>query len=128
MKCKKIIKSLLVVLIAVFLFSLISGTSFATVYDQITMNGSMNAGGKSAAGSVKTITSSVLTAVRYAGSGIALIMLTMIFIKYILSAASERAEIKKNLIPFTVGAVVLFAASNLVGILQTVADKMFPES
>ena len=42
-----------------------------------------------------------------------------------LSAASERAELKKNLVPFTIGAVVLFAASNLVGILKSVADGMF---
>ena len=79
-----------------------------------------------AAGDVKGIMRTVLTAVRYAGSGIALIMLTVIFIKYMLSAASERAEIKKNLIPFVIGAVVLFAASNLTVILQKTASKMFP--
>ena len=52
-------------------------------------------------------------------------MLTYAFIRYMLSAAGERAEIKKNLIPFVIGAVVLFAASNIVTILQEVAAKAF---
>ena len=75
--------------------------------------------------SITNITKTVLVAIRYTGSGIALIMLTYAFIKYMLSAASERAEIKKNLIPFVVGAVVLFAASNIVTMLQEVATKAF---
>lgn len=75
--------------------------------------------------SITNITKTVLAAIRYTGSGIALIMLTYAFIRYMLSAASERAEIKKNLIPFVIGAVVLFAASNIVTILQEVAAKAF---
>ena len=75
--------------------------------------------------SITNITKTVLVAIRYTGSGIALIMLTYAFIKYMLSAASERAEIKINLIPFVVGAVVLFAASNIVTMLQEVATKAF---
>lgn len=71
------------------------------------------------------VTSTVLDAVRYAGYGISLIMLTYIFIKYMLSGASEKAEVKKNLIPFVIGAVILFAASSIVGILKEVANGMF---
>lgn len=71
------------------------------------------------------VTSTILEAVRYAGYGISLIMLTYIFIKYMLSGASEKAEVKKNLIPFAIGAIVLFAASSIVSILKAVADGMF---
>ena len=71
------------------------------------------------------VTSTILEAVRYAGYGISLIMLTFIFIKYMLSGASEKAEVKKNLIPFAIGAIVLFAASSIVSILKAVADGMF---
>ena len=42
-----------------------------------------------------------------------------------LSGASEKAEVKKNLIPFAIGAIVLFAASSIVSILKAVADGMF---
>lgn len=71
------------------------------------------------------VTSAVLSAIRYAGYGISLIMLTYIFIKYMLSGASEKAEVKKNLIPFAIGAVVLFAASTIVELLKVVAKDMF---
>ena len=124
---KKVLKSLVIVGLIVFVVTLISSTSFATVYDSVKMTGTLSSGAASAKTSVTKITSAVLTTIRYAGSGIALIMLTIIFIKYILSAASERAEIKKNLIPYTIGAVVLFAASNLVSILQNVANQLFPD-
>lgn len=82
-----------------------------------------NVGGADA--TIGKVTSAVLSAVRYAGYGISLIMLTYIFIKYMLSGASEKAEVKKNLIPYAIGAIILFAASTIVEILKVVAKDMF---
>lgn len=121
----KISKKIFVVLLIMTL-CLCTFCSFSNVYATAALDsfdGSITS--TSAKTGVTNITSTVLSVIRYAGSGIALIMLTFIFIKYMLSAASERAELKKNLIPFTIGAVILFAASNIVGLLKTVADEMF---
>lgn len=121
---KKICILFLIMLIFMTAFSF--NNAFAsTIYDTINYDGGISGSATSATTTVTNITSTVLTAIRYVGSGVSLIMLTVIFIKYMLSAASEKAEIKKNLIPFTIGAIVLFAASNLVLILQDVATKMF---
>lgn len=114
------------VLLLIMMFCLCTFCSLSNVYATAALDsfdGSISS--TSAKTGVTNITSTVLSVIRYAGSGIALIMLTFIFIKYMLSAASERAELKKNLIPFTIGAVILFAASNIVGLLKTVADEMF---
>lgn len=120
---KKICISVLITVLIVCIFSSLSNVYATAALDEFT--GTIpDSAGKAKEG-VTNITSSVLTLIRYAGSGIAMIMLTFIFIKYMLSAASERAELKKNLIPFTIGAIVLFAASNIVGLMQTVADEMF---
>lgn len=120
----RLIKKFLIVLIIVCMLYSFAEVFATSIYDSAGITGEItNAGNASA--TVTNITSTVLTVIRYTGSGIALIMLTLIFIKYMLSAASERAELKKNLIPFTIGAIVLFAASNLVTILQSVANKMF---
>lgn len=120
---KKICISVLIILLIVCIFSSLSNVYATGALDKF--NGKISASAGSAKTSVTNITSTILTLIRYAGSGIAMIMLTFIFIKYMLSAASERAELKKNLIPFTIGAIVLFAASNIVGLLKTVADEMF---
>lgn len=119
---KKVWISFLMILICVCVLSSLSEV-YATAVDQFTGEIPTSAG--DAKNGVTKITSTILTLIRYAGSGIAMIMLTFIFIKYMLSAASERAELKKNLIPFTIGAIVLFAASNIVGLMKTVADEMF---
>lgn len=119
-------KVFLKIILLVMFCSIILG-SFSMVEAAFDVKGTF-AGDVSTQGTAKDsiteITSTVLTVVRTAGSGIALIMLTVIFIKYMLSAASERAEIKKNLIPFTIGAIVLFAASNLVTVLQEVTKEV----
>lgn len=123
MKVKRIIIILMLFILFVTLFSQFNTLFAKYTYSQYT--GDLGAAAN-ASKDVQGIMKTVLTAIRYAGSGISLIMLTVIFIKYMLSAASERAEIKKNLIPFVIGAVVLFAASNLTVILQKTASKMFP--
>ena len=120
-KTKKIFVSILIVALLVCAFASFSEVNATGALEKFT--GEIS--DKTAKDGVTNITSTVLNIVRYAGTGIALIMLTFIFIKYMLSAASERAELKKNLIPFTIGAVVLFAASNIVGLMKTVADEMF---
>ena len=120
---KKLCISLLMILLIVCIFSSLSSVYATGALEKF--NGKIPESASGATSGVTNITSTILTLVRYAGSGIAMIMLTFIFIKYMLSAASERAELKKNLIPFTIGAIVLFAASNIVGLMKTVADEMF---
>ena len=40
-------------------------------------------------------------------------------VKYMLASASERADLKKNLIQYSIGAVVMFASSGILQILQS---------
>ena len=117
---KKIVISLLIML---FFVCICSSLSKVFAFDYGIYTGTITS--TNAKTGVTNITSTVLSVIRYAGSGIAMIMLTFIFIKYMVSAASERAELKKNLIPFTIGAVILFASSNLVVLMKTVAEEMF---
>jgi signal peptidase I len=50
--------------------------------------------------------------------GIALIVLTVIGIKYMVSSAGDRADIKKNAIPYLIGAVVMLSAAGIIDIIQ----------
>ena len=59
--------------------------------------------------------------IRIVGTGIALIMITYVAIKYMSAAPEEKAEFKKSAVGFIVGAVVLFAGTNLVKIIADFA-------
>lgn len=55
------------------------------------------------------------------GMGIAIIMLVVLAIKYIAASPDGKAEIKKNATIYIVGAVILFAASGILGIIRRFA-------
>lgn len=61
---------------------------------------------------------------RYIGVGVAVLMLIVLAIKYISAAPSEKAEIKKSATIYVVGAVLLFAASGILGIIQSFAQNL----
>lgn len=62
--------------------------------------------------------------IQVAGSGIALIMVTMLGIKYMLASANEKADVKKQAVPIIIGCVLLFAAVNIVAIIADVGDGL----
>lgn len=59
----------------------------------------------------------VLGYIQTIGSIISVIVLTIIGIKYIIGSVEEKAEYKKTLIPYFIGAVLLFAGANIVQII-----------
>ena len=66
-------------------------------------------------GNGDTIVSKILGFVQWIGSALAVIMLVVIGIKYMVGSAEEKAEYKKTLVPYVVGAILIFAASNIAG-------------
>ena len=48
----------------------------------------------------------------------------VIGIKYMMGSAEEKAEYKKTMIPYLVGAVILFAAVNIAGVVVSMANKI----
>lgn len=66
----------------------------------------------------RTALETVLAVTRVVATGIAIIMLSILGIKYIIASAGERAEIKKQAVVYVVGAVIMFAASGILGIIE----------
>lgn len=77
----------------------------------------------SATNSAQNVVGAALQIARIVAVGIALIMLAVLGIKYMSSAPGEKAEIKKYAVVYIVGAVVLFAASGILGIIKNFADE-----
>lgn len=68
------------------------------------------------------VSKNVIAVVRIVAVSIAIIMLLVIAMRYMISAPSERADIKKHLIAYVIGAFIVFGVSTILGILVEVAD------
>ena len=56
------------------------------------------------------------------GSGIALIVITLLGMKYILASPSEKADVKKAVMPIIIGCILLFGAVNLMAAVANFAS------
>ena len=65
----------------------------------------------------------ILGIVQSVGTSISVIMLTIIGIIYVTSSPDKKAELKQRLIIFTIGAILLFAASNIMSIVAGFARE-----
>lgn len=70
---------------------------------------------------IQKVIGAVLSAVRIIATGIALIMITYLGIKYMSAAPNEKANIKNQLITFTIGAIVVFGTTKLLDIVKNFA-------
>ena len=75
-------------------------------------------------GTINTATSNVLGIVQAVAIGIAVVMLVVLAVKYITAAPNEKADVKKSAAIYVLGAVLLFAASGILGIIQAFAGEI----
>ena len=75
-------------------------------------------------GSARTIIGSIIIVVRIIAVGVAIIMIIVLAMKYMVSSVEDKAEIKKHATVYIVGAIVLFASSAILGIIQQFADSI----
>lgn len=59
----------------------------------------------------------VIGLLQITGTGISVIVVTMLGIKYLLASPSEKADTKKMIMPILIGCFLLFGAVNLVAII-----------
>ena len=125
---KNIVKVLVVALVAALLVVSLSTivnaepVSFSDIdTDTVTKNAQDSSG---AASSLNRIIGAAITVVQVVGVGVAIIMLIVLAIKYISAAPGDRADIKKHAVVYVVGAVVLFAASGILGIVKNFAQNV----
>jgi len=72
----------------------------------------------------KSVIATAINVIRVVGTGIALIMLSYVGIKYMSAAPSEKADFKKSATAYVVGAIILFGASNIISIIANFATNL----
>jgi trbC/VIRB2 family len=65
----------------------------------------------------------IITGIGIAVSVIALILLG---IKYMVGSIEEKAEYKKSMIPYLIGAIMIFLISTIVTIIMEFSKELFP--
>lgn len=73
---------------------------------------------------LNTVAGRILGIVQAIGIAIAVAMLIIVGVKYITASPDGKAEYKKTAIAYVVGAVLLFAASGVLAIIQNFATDV----
>ena len=70
-------------------------------------------------GVLNKVAGQVLKLVQVIGIGVAVIMIVIIAIKFMMAAPAEKADVKKQLVGYTIGVIIIVA---VVGLLQIFAS------
>lgn len=73
---------------------------------------------------VKDFGQNIMGVVQTAGVVIAVVILMVLGIKYMMGSAEEKAEYKKTMIPYLVGAILIFAASTVANVVYQFATGL----
>ena len=117
MSKKKIVKILSIALMVTMMAMCINNVALAT--DSIPTTGTSS----STSSAFQRILNVILGITQVIGIAVAVIMLIVLAIKYISAAPGDKAEIKKHAVVYIVGAVVLFAASGILGLIKNFASE-----
>ncbi len=71
---------------------------------------------------------SIIGLVQVAGTGIALIAVSLLGIKYMLASVEEKAEIKKYIVGIVIGAVLVFGGIEIAQLLADFSTEVLPTS
>ena len=118
---KKLTKVLSVIMISIMVITCITTTFAATSMDPADWEDSKKVGKGDAidTGSIKNFSASLINVVSTVGSAAAIITLIILGIKYMMGSAEEKAEYKKTLLPYIIGAAMVFGASLLTGVIYS---------
>lgn len=77
-----------------------------------------------AQGSITTIGNQIIGVITTVAVVVAVVVILILGIKYMVGSASEKAEYKKTMIPYLVGAVLIFSASAIVNVVISMSTMV----
>lgn len=113
---KKTYKLISIAMVAVMLMMTLSTTLFALTPDQLTPQST------GADTQIQDIGGKIFGAIRTVGVVLSVIMLAILGVKYMMGSSEEKAEYKKTMIPYLIGAVLIFGASTIAGMVYNMTS------
>lgn len=115
---KKTVKTVSIMLLAIMLIAILAGTVYAAGENGI--QGALDNLKKpvyTEQSKIQGLGQKIVGVIQIVGVVIAVVVILVIGIKYIIGSAEEKAEYKKTMIPYVVGAILIFAGSTIVNVL-----------
>ena len=119
-------KKLKMIFVFFLIFAIfISIVNYVNAEEVISAMGGLKGGGTSSAtGKLSPIINSVIGFIQITGTGISVIMVSVLGIKYLLASPGDKADVKKQIAPMVIGAILLFASVNIIQIIADFADTL----
>lgn len=117
-KIKTISKIISILLISFMLVSAVTPV-FALGEDPTKYDGS---GASVSTDRIDNLGQNIISIVATVGSIISVVVLVVLGIKYMMGSAEEKAEYKKTLLPYIIGAALVFAASTVASVIFNFAS------
>ena len=80
--------------------------------------------GDTSSNSVVTGINTIFSLIRYVGTGLSLLVVMLLGIRYMTSSVEEKADIKKKAVPICIGCALIFATTNIMGIVIDIVSKI----
>lgn len=118
---KKVMKVLSALMIAIMLVSVSVNVFAAVEFDDVAkqIDGKISTENQA---KITDVGSNIVGILQTVGIVLSIIILIVLGIKYMMGSAEEKAEYKKTMIPYVVGAILIFAASALAGVIVNFAQ------
>ena len=120
MNSKKVTKIMAVLLIAFITISTVMPV-FAVGPDPSNITGNSD---NTNTQKITDLGNSIVKIVATIGSVVSVIVLIVLGIKYMMGSAEEKAEYKKTMLPYIIGAALVFAASTIAGVIFNFASSI----
>ena len=123
---KKIVLSMICFLIVItffYEFSYATGSDINSI--EVGMSNTVTYDPKDVDGPFGKALNTIIGIIQFSGSGIAIIVVSILGIKYLMTSPSEKAEVKKQAMPVVIGCTLLFGAVNIADIVYKFATGAF---
>lgn len=112
---RKIVSLILIVITIVSLVTI----SYGFTIDELT-----GGGDKTGEYKIRDVGNNIVKILGTIGVIVSVVMLIALGIKYMIGSTEQRAEYKKTLLPYVIGATLLFSASTIAQIIFELAIKL----
>ena len=119
---KRNLKILLTIFLVILLVFIISG-SLSSVY-ALTFDDLDTTTATADVGEIKDIGINIISIISSVGMVVAVVVLMVLGVKYMIGSTEEKSKYKDSMMPFIVGALLLFAASGIAKMVYNVADSL----
>ena len=73
---------------------------------------------------IQGIGGKIAGALQIIGGVLAVVILVVLGIKYMMGSPEEKAEYKKTMMPYFIGAILIFAATQIAGVVYNIATGL----